>query len=88
MAEIRRNIIKPYLELKTEEEQEEYKNNHPEFEDVVAIIEWIDNNNVPIYLENARKIKLWMTTNKRTIPPRGHARNNDVTQEEKILEIN
>ena len=85
LAEIRRNIIKPYLELKTEEEQEEYKNNHPEFEDVVAIIEWIDNNNVPIYLENARKIKLWMTTNKRTIPPRGHARNNDVTQEEKNL---
>ena len=39
---IKTKLIKPYKELKTEEEREEYKSQHPELEDVITIIEEID----------------------------------------------
>ena len=80
LSEIRRRLIKPYAELKTEEEKEEYKGKHPELEEVMAIIEEIDRNNIPTNLQNILKIKQWMKDNNMTTPPR--AQNENVPEEE------
>ncbi len=59
LSAIRNELIKPYLELKTEQEQDKYKQKHPELEEVMQIVEEIDRNNVPIFLKNARGMKEW-----------------------------
>lgn len=41
---IRANLIKPYNNLKTEEEKEEYRRKHPELREVMEIINWVDGN--------------------------------------------
>lgn len=41
---IRANLIKPYNNLKTEEEKEEYRRKHPELKEVMEIINWVDGN--------------------------------------------
>ena len=48
------------MELKTEEEKEEYKEKYPELDEVMEIINEIDSNNIPQYLRNARAIKEWI----------------------------
>ncbi len=65
----RHKLIKPYLQLKTEEEKQEYRTKHPEIEEILEIIQWIDENNVSAYLTNARQIKNWMEERKTTKPP-------------------
>ncbi|MCI6793663.1 MAG: hypothetical protein MR635_03015, partial [Mollicutes bacterium] len=42
LASIRRNLIKPYMELETEEEREEFRSKHPEADEVLEIITEID----------------------------------------------
>ena len=69
LKSIRQELIKPYIELKTEEEKEKYRTNHPELEEVLEIIKWIDENNLSPYLVNARDIKKWMEGKKTTKPP-------------------
>ena len=69
LKSIRQELIKPYIELKTEEEKEKYRTNHPELEEVLEIIKWIDENNLSPYLVNARDIKKWMERKKTTKPP-------------------
>ena len=44
LTEIRRNLIKPYIQLKTGEEKLEFLEKHPEIEEVIEIISWIDTN--------------------------------------------
>ena len=68
---IRQRLIKPYLELKTEEEKEKYREDNPELEEVEEIVKWIDENRnkLPPYLVNVRKIKKWMEERETTIPP-------------------
>ena len=66
---IRQKLIKPYIELKTEEEREKYRANHPELEEVQEIVKWIDENNLSPYLVNARDIKKWMEEKETTKPP-------------------
>ena len=82
LADIRHSLIKPYNELKSEEEKEKYKFDHPELEEVLKIIKWIDENNVKedkiynvgkedrIYYKNILEIKEWMRRNGATRPPR------------------
>lgn len=70
LSEIRRELIKPYNELKREEEKEKYMSNHPELEDVIKIIELIDENNIrakedSVYYKNALEIKKWVEENQR-----------------------
>ena len=48
LANIRQGLIKPYNKLETEAEKEEYRKEHPELDDVMEIIEWIDENNVKV----------------------------------------
>ncbi len=75
LANIRYYLIKPYSELNSEEDKENFKIDHPELEDVRDIIEEIDRNNVKLKEEssfyiNALKIKKWMEDNQTTKPPR------------------
>ncbi len=77
LATIKQELIKPYKDLKNKEEKEEYKMQHPELEEIMAIIEEIDRNNVKIKEEqphyiNILKIREWMEENKTTKPPNKH----------------
>ena len=69
LQNIRGYLIKPYEKLKTEEAREEYRKKHPEIEEVKRIVEEIDRNNIPVKLQQARKIKEWMEENNTTMPP-------------------
>lgn len=60
LRNINRKLIKPYLSKKTEGEKNEYRKNHPEIEEVIEIINWINKNVIPTKLKNARDIQLWM----------------------------
>lgn len=39
------------------QEKEEFEQEHPEFREIMEIINWIDENNISPYLINARDIK-------------------------------
>ena len=80
LGTIRQNLIKPYKELKTEEEREKYRKRRPEIEEIMKIVEEIDKNNIPAYLKNIRDIKEWMKRNETTIPPR--CKVEDISKEE------
>ena len=67
LGKIRSSLIKPYMELKTEEEREEFRSKHPELDEVMEIIN--EKNNVPIYLRNARTIKEWIEKSGDIKPP-------------------
>ncbi len=75
-----RTEIRKYnnLELKAKEKYIEEK---PYMLEVIGIVEEIDENNVPIYVKNARAIQEWMKKNERTNPPTVSSRN----EEEKKL---
>ena len=66
---IRQILIKPYMSLKTEEEKEEFRKQHPEIDEVLEIINEIDENNIPTNLVNARAIKEWIEKSGGTKPP-------------------
>ena len=70
LSYIRQALIKPYNQLESEEEKEEYKKQHPELEEVMEIIEWIDKNNAEEYYRNIIEIKEWMNEKGTTKPPR------------------
>jgi len=78
---IRDYVIKPYRNLKTEKEREEYKQKYPYFDEVMEIVNEIDKNNVSRYLINAREIKRWMEERGTTKPPRKDSKD----EEEKRL---
>ena len=87
---IRTSLINPYIELKTEEEREEYINNfkflnREQFMEILSIVEKIDENNVPVKLQQARKIREWMEKNKTIKPPRMDGK--DLLEEEQKLGI-
>ena len=83
LSNIRRYLIKPYKELKTEEERVQYRKRRPEIEEIMKIVEEIDKNNIPTRLRNIREIKKWMERNETTILPRQSGKN--VPEEEKRL---
>ena len=57
---IKRYLIKPYTSLTTEELKEKFREKHSEIDEVMKIIKEIDENNVPVKLKDARKIKEWI----------------------------
>ena len=69
LSTIRQLLIKPYMNLKTEEERKEFRKKHPEIDEVLEIINEIDENNIPTNLVNARKIKEWIEKSGGTKPP-------------------
>ena len=95
LRNIRRYLIKPYSELKTEKEREEYINKlenkktekitREQFMEILRIIEEIDRNNIPVMLQQARKIEEWMEKSETTRPPRSGGK--DLSEEEQRLGI-
>ena len=92
LLDIRKKLINPYKELKTEERKEyisklENRGKEPisrgQLMEIIKTVEEIDKNNIPISLRNIRKIKEWMERNETTIPPRGCGK--DLLEEEKRL---
>ena len=79
---IRYYIIKKYKEME-EEEKSKYREEHPEIDEILAIVEKIDRENVPVNLGNARAIKKWMEERKTTKPPAERSKN----KEEKKLAV-
>ena len=69
LSSIRQYLIKPYIALKTEEEQKIFSKQHPEIDEVLAIVNEIDENNISPYLANAREIKEWIEKSGETKPP-------------------
>ena len=87
---IKQQLIKPYNKLETEDKKEEYKKQHPELDDVMKIIEWIDKNNVKVkedsqYYWHVLAIKEWMEKNNTTKPPRAQNQDKTIPEEEGIL---
>ena len=81
LTRIRSYLIKPYLELQAEEEKEQFRNEHPEIEEVLKIVNEIDENNVSTYLRNAIKIKQWIDESGDIKPPN---RKSDNEEEKKL----
>ncbi len=67
--------------MQTEDEKRKYESEHPELKEVMQIVADIDKNNTPVYLRNARKIKIWMDERKTTKPPSSTSK----SEEEKRL---
>ena len=87
LANIRQGLIKPYNKLETEAEKEEYRKEHPELDDVMEIIEWIDENNVKVkedskYYWRIIAIKEWMEENNTTRPPRCQTSSKTIPEKE------
>ena len=78
LSNIRQKLIKPYSQLESEEDKAQFIAEHPELQDILQIINWIDENNISPYLANARQIKAWMEKNNTTKPPR--SQNGDDTE--------
>lgn len=77
LTEIRRNLIKVYNELETEEEKRNFKIQHPEIDEVIKIIAEIDENSVPPLLLNARRIKQWMEQKETTKSPTANSKDDE-----------
>ena len=78
---IKQYLLKPYEQLETEEEREEYKRKHPEYEEVKQIVDEIDRNSLSQYLINAREIKKWMEEKNITNFP---SKNSDDEEERRL----
>ena len=77
LSNIRQNLIKPYISLETEEEMEKFREEHPEIDEVLEIVNEIDRNNISPYLINARAIKAWIEQSGGTKPPSQTSKNED-----------
>lgn len=80
---IRQTIIKQFNLLSTDEEKAEFFKKYEGAEEVIETVNWIDRNNVPVKLQQARKIKKWMQERNTAKPPR--IKGPEVSQEEKRL---
>ena len=78
LSNIRQKLIKPYSQLESEEDKAQFIAEHPELQEILQIVNWIDENNISPYLANARQIKAWMEENNTTKPPR--SQNGDATE--------
>ena len=83
ISNIRQNVIKPFNLLNTDEERAEFLKKHKGAEEIIEIVNWIDTNNVPVKLQQAREIKRWMEERNTKKPPR--IKGTEVSQEEKRL---
>ena len=83
ISNIRQNVIKPFNLLNTDEERAEFLKKHEGAEEIIEIVNWIDTNNVPVKLQQAREIKRWMEERNTKKPPR--IKGTEVSQEEKRL---
>lgn len=71
--------IKPYKDLKTEEEKEEYKKKYPDIDEIIEIVDTIKTNKKTksTYLKNARDARGWMHDNDIKRSPRNKAKDEE-----------
>lgn len=69
LQSIRQRLINPYLQLESEDEKKLFEDEHPELQEILYIVNWIDENNVSPNLINARQIKMWMEEHATTRTP-------------------
>ena len=82
MASIRINLINPYKKKTTEEEREQFKEEHPEIDAVLEIIKEIKISTSAKYL-NAQRILEWIKRQEKPRIPSQHSKN----EEEKKLGV-
>ena len=82
LQRIRQGLVKPYLQLETDEERLKYEEEYPELQEVLETVNWIDENNISPYLVNARLIKEWVKKQTEQHLPR---RSRNIEGEEKEL---
>ena len=70
LSNIRQKLIKPYLQLENEEARKQFESEHPELQEILQIVNWIDENNFSPHLIKAIQIKKWMKKIKTNKPPR------------------
>ena len=80
LSSIRTYLINPYMEKTTNEEREEFREKHPEIDDVRKIIKEIDISTATHYL-NAQRILEWIKRQEKPRIPYQHSKN----EEEKKL---
>ena len=80
---IRSLLIKPYMEKPTDEEREQFREEHPEIDDVRKLIKEIDSLTYtpPTHLKNAQAILEWI---KRQETPRMPSENSQNEEEKKL----
>ena len=81
LGNIKQTLVKTYMQLGTQE-KEEFEQEHPEFREIMEIINWIDENNISPYLINARDIKQWVEQNQFAKLP---SRSSKAVEEERKL---
>ena len=82
LSNIRQKLVKPYLQLQNEEDKKQFESEHPELQEVLQIVNWIDENNLSPHLINARLIKEWVEKQTEHHLPR---RSRNIEGEEKEL---
>ena len=82
LSSIRTYLINPYMEKTTNEEREEFREKHPEIDDVRKIIKEIDISTSTHYL-NAQRILEWIKRQEKPRIPSQHSKN----EEEKKLGV-
>ena len=83
MQRIKSQLIKPYMEKPTDEEREQFREEHPEIDDVRKLIKEIDSltPTTPTHLKNAQAILEWI---KRQETPRMPSENSQNEEEKKL----
>lgn len=77
LAAIRRNLIKPYMSIQSEDEKQRFEDEHPELFEILETINEIDNKNISTHLINIRKIKKWMDDRNTTKPPTNYSQKDE-----------
>ena len=66
LNKIRNRIIKPYNELRTEEERQKYKETHPVEAEIIQIIKSMEEKIIPTNLKASQEIQEWFEKNGET----------------------
>lgn len=57
---IKKHIISPYMKLETDQEREEFRKSHKDFDEIMQIMSEIESNKVPLKLQQVRAAKRWI----------------------------
>lgn len=77
LVTIRGTLIKKYEEAKANGIEKEFREKHPELEEIIEILREIDENNITPLLKNAREIKTWIEKSGDTKPPSSTSKNKE-----------
>lgn len=78
---IKNVIVKKYKSLETEEEKIKFRDDYPEIDELVEIVEWIEAHTIHPYIVNVENIKKWMVEHSPTKSP---SQNSKDTEERRL----